>query len=316
MIRFVKRLLLGDERLPQQVTVALREPQSEVVVWLHGNGASRDVTHLHSVACASPFMVCISFSSINALEQDFDGEKVQLELRESSGAKRVLGKIGLKHSTTILVEGRHFGLFEAKSCASYCLPQVRFWAHYMQQAYWRWRDRRVPNVRMSAVDAHAMMVMFLCPRPVVLVTAMEERSGNIFPMNLMGSLGDEYFSFALNAERQASQCVRRVEMVALSSVPYDKQEEARELGKQHMQISADWDRLPFSIRHSLQFEVPVPEFALSVREVEIRAARDLGSHTFFVGKVVREEKCAEAPAFFMIHGMYQRVRSSNENARR
>ncbi len=161
-----------------------------------------------------------------------------------------------------------------------------------------------------------MMVMFLCPRPVVLVTAMEERSGNIFPMNLMGSLGDGYFSFALNAERQASRCVRRVERVALSSVPYDKQKEARELGKQHMQTSADWDRLPFGIRRCLQFEVPVLEFALSVREVKIRVARDLGSHTFLSVRLCGRKKCAEAPAFFMIHGMYQRVRSLNESARR
>ncbi len=180
----LKKLVLG-EALAQQSTVAIREPQDEIAVWLRGVGAARDVTQLHSIACASPFTVCISFGNTESMKKECDGNKMSLELRERGGAQRLLGKIGLRFITAIEMGQISLGLFHARNCASYCLPKARFWAHYLQQSYWRWRDKRVPNVRMSLIDGHAMMAMFICPRPVVLVTTTEGQRGNMFPMNLM-----------------------------------------------------------------------------------------------------------------------------------
>src|SRR5438270_1925880 len=145
----VKRLLLGDKTLPQQVTVAICEPQDEVAVWLHGGEVPRDVTYLHSIACASPFTVCIPFEGVEEVERQRGGDKMSLELRERRGAQRLLGKIRLRYDKTIPVGESCLGLFKAKSCVNYCMPRVRFWAHYLQQGYWRWRDGRVPNVRMA-----------------------------------------------------------------------------------------------------------------------------------------------------------------------
>jgi flavin reductase (DIM6/NTAB) family NADH-FMN oxidoreductase RutF len=311
MKSLLKRLLVGNETLPQQVTVAIREPQSEIAVWLKGKGAPRDVTHLHSIACASPFTVCIPFGDIETLEDQYGGDSAFLELREREGAQRLLGKIGLRYSRAIAAGESWLGLFRARRCVNYCVPKVRFWGHYLQQTYWRWRDKKKPNVRMSATDEHAMMVMFICPRPVVLVTAMEEHGGNLFPMNLMGHLGNGYFSLALNSERQASQCVKRSGRVALSSVPFEKADMARQLAKHHLQVSIDWNRLPFRLKDSSRFGFPVPEFALRVREFEVQASEELGSHTFFVAKILQEKIYADEANFFMIHGIYQRVRMTD-----
>jgi flavin reductase (DIM6/NTAB) family NADH-FMN oxidoreductase RutF len=305
----VKRLVLG-EALPQQATVAICEPQDEIVVWLHGAGPARDVTQLHSVACASPFTVCIPFCSMDAIKKDCDGNNVSLELWEREGAQRLLGRIRLKFSSVVESGGICLALFHARSCVSYCLPKVRFWAHYLQQAYWRWRDKKIPNVRMSLVDGHAMMVMFICPRPVVLVTTLEGEGGNMFPMNLMGDLGDGYFSFALNSERQASHCVKRAGRVALSSIPFEEAGAVRQLGKHHLKATIDWKELPFRVKTWKSFGGPVPEFALRVREVRVETVKELGSHTFFVGRIVQEKTYAEGAQFYMVHGMYQRVRAA------
>jgi flavin reductase (DIM6/NTAB) family NADH-FMN oxidoreductase RutF len=306
----VKKLVLG-EALAQQSTVAIREPQDEIAVWLRGVGAARDVTQLHSIACASPFTVCISFSNMESIKNECDGNKVSLELRERGGAQRLLGKIGLRFNTAIQMGQISLGLFHARSCASYCLPKARFWAHYLQQAYWRWRDKKVPNVRMSLIDGHAMMSMFICPRPVVLVTTMEGQRGNMFPMNLMGQLGCGYFSFALNSERQASQCVKRAGRVALSSIPFEAADAARQLGKHHRMASIEWKDLPFPVKDWKGFGGPVPEFALRVREVEVEAVKELGSHTFFIGRTLREELYSDREYFYMVHGMYQAWRAAD-----
>ena len=67
-----------------------------------------------------------------------------------------------------------------------------------------------------ARGVHAGIACFTCPRPVVLGSAADGDScGNIFPMNLMGPVGDGYFAFSLNSTRQASPLVQRAGRVAL-----------------------------------------------------------------------------------------------------
>jgi hypothetical protein len=51
----------------------------------------------------------------------------------------------------------------------------------------------------------------------------------------------------------------------------------------------DRNRLPFRIKDSSRFGLPVPELALRVRELEMQATEELGSHTFFVAKVLQEK---------------------------
>jgi flavin reductase (DIM6/NTAB) family NADH-FMN oxidoreductase RutF len=306
--RLIKKWLLGDKTLPQQVTVALREPQDEIAVWFHGRGSPRDVTSFHSIACASPFTICVSFSSEEGLHRECDGSGTSLELRERRGAQRVLGTIGLRYCMAMTTGATCLGLFRVRDCVNYCMPRVHFWAHYFQQVYWGWRDRKIPNVRMSMLDAHAMMIMFICPRPVFLVTTMDQQTSNLFPMNLMGRVGASHFSLALNSERLASQSVKGAVRVALSSIPYEKAHIARQLGKQHLRSDVDWSQLPFQAISSSFLELPIPEFALRVIELEIETVKELGSHTFFVGRILREQVFREDEGFFMIHGIYQGVR--------
>ena len=137
----------------------------------------------------------------------------------------------------------------------------------------------------------------------------------MFPMNLMGQLGSGYFSFALNSERQASQCVKKSGRVALSSIPFEEAGAARQLGKHHLKASIDWKDLPFPVKNWKSFGGPVPEFALRVREVKVEAVKELGSHTFFIGTTQQEEIYSDKANFYMVHGMYQQWRAAHAERR-
>jgi flavin reductase (DIM6/NTAB) family NADH-FMN oxidoreductase RutF len=158
---------------------------------------------------------------------------------------------------------------------------------------------------MSIRGARSMNVFFICPRPVVLVSVMHGDAGNIFPMNLFGGIGDGYFAFALNSMRNAAPLVERAGRVALSSIPFEHAGTARQLGKNHRQEFVNWDELPFRTTRSTALGLPIPEFALRVREVEIEAVRQLGSHTLFFARVIRDVRLRDDLQFCMIHGIYQ-----------
>jgi len=296
----LKRTFLGKTNQPQQCTVGIHDPQTEVGVWLHGIGALRDVTFEHSIACASPFTICIGGTDWQLGDA---GKGPTLKFRERDGEGRVLAELDLRHTATILTNGPPFRLFQVDRCRNYCLPASRLWAHYLHHAYLR--QKSTSHIRLSNRAAQAMAAAFICPRRVVLVSAVWGDRSNMFPMNLLGSLGDDYFAFSLDSTRLAAPLVAGAGQVALSGIPVRRAEIAQQLGRNHKKESVAWSQLPFATTPSTALGIPVPSFASRVTELEVETIRNLGSHTLFVSRVVRDERRAAGEQYFMVHGIYQ-----------
>ncbi len=308
ILRAIKRIALGNWNLPAQCTVGLSDPQPEVSVWLHGTGAPRDVTHNHVLACAVPFRIGVCLDGGLKLNGN---SHLTLQFRERNGQRRLLGEIGIRPVDAIPAGSRQLQLFEVRNCKNYCLPKPRLWAHYLFQEYLRLRGRTDPEVSVSRRGEHAMIVFFICPRPVVLVSVIHGEAGNLFPMNLMGPLGNGYFAFSLNSSRQAAPLVARAGKVALSNFSNEQFPVARQLGKNHRREFVEWKELPFETKKSVGLGFPVPYFAMRTRELEIETVRNLGSHTLFVARTVGDELWAQGPQCFMIHGIYKAWRERN-----
>jgi flavin reductase (DIM6/NTAB) family NADH-FMN oxidoreductase RutF len=303
----LRRILLGNTDLPQQCSVALNDPQSEVEVWLHGLGPALNVTDSHVIACAAPSTIAMGLNVEQRIEP---GTRVRLKFHERGGNRTLLGQLVLRSSAVVRTAGGDLHLFEVRSCRNYCQPKLRLLGYHLFQA-WLWaRNNKKTDVEMTPRAANAMTVLFSCPRPVIMVSVAWGDSGNIFPMNLMGTLGNGYFGFALNSRRRAAPQVKRAGRLALSSIPFDQAALARQLGKNHRQEAVNWDELPFPVTRSAALAIPVPAFASRVREMEVEVVRELGSHTLFVARIIRDERWSDSPQFFMIHGLYQSWRRS------
>jgi flavin reductase (DIM6/NTAB) family NADH-FMN oxidoreductase RutF len=303
----LRRILLGNTDLPQQCSVAMSDPQSEVEVWLHGLGPALNVTDSHVIACAAPSTFAVRLDGGQRIEP---GTRVRLKFLERGGNRTLLGQLVLQSSAVVRSGGGDIHLFEVRSCENYCQPRLRLLGYYLVQAWLRARKSKKTDVEITPRAANAMTVLFICPRPVVLVSVAWGDGGNMFPMNLMGPLGNGYFGLALNSRRRAAAQVERAGRVALSSIPFDQAALARQLGKNHRQEGVNWGDLPFPVTRSAALGIPVPAFASRVRELEVEAVRKLGSHTLFVARIIRDERWSDSPQFFMIHGLYQSWRRS------
>lgn len=300
MLNAIKNRVFGQV-LPQEFTLGFPEPQTEIAVWLHGTGAAVDVTNRYSVACGAPLTFCIGIGD-DLGRWDLD----QLSLNYCRrGEQQVLGEIQLKRVACLAAGESEFGLFAPGGSANYCISKTRLAAQYALFGYRHLRKDNTKGVHLSFLESRAMMVEFIRPHPVMLVSVGSREEGNIFPMNLLGDLGDGYFGLALRTERVAGSLVRRHGRIALTTMPLGQGAVAYQLGHNHSKESFDWGQLPFAIRPSKAFAIPVPAFALRVREVEIKEVRGVGSHTFFLGRIVHDEKCADGLAFCSIHGFYQ-----------
>ncbi len=311
----VKRLVYGDTSVPQEFTAALPIPQQEVAVFLHGLGSPFDVTNCHTTACCAPMLIGVSMERNRCLPRR-GCAPVSLRFFESSGARRLLGEIRLApHSFLALPPKRDLVLFTVLGSTNYCLSRLRLWAHYVPQAYSNWRHYNSFDVRMSSVEIRASQVAFIRPHPLVLGSISAGAGENIFPMNLMGSLGHGHFAFALKDSRRAANLVESARRIALRSLPLPLCASAFRLAANHKRESADWAQLPFPVGRSPEFGLPVPLSSGSVMELAIERVQKIGSHTLFIAKIASGPLFCQEPQVHTIHGFYQhwRLRGDREN---
>jgi flavin reductase (DIM6/NTAB) family NADH-FMN oxidoreductase RutF len=308
----LKKMVFGETLLPQEFTIGLKAPQTEIAVWLRGMGPDRDVTHRQSTACSAPFVICIAFDK-DRLPSEEEARHLSLQFRELDGPRRVLGEIGLKRAAIEPV-GSQLMFFEARSSANYCLSSARLGAHYLFHAYLAMGRANTSGMEMSFLERRAAMVSFIRPHPVSVGSIAGEAGGNIFTMNLMGELGDGRFAFGLKDSRRPAHLVERTGRLAISSVPFSQGQVAFRLAANHFKDSIAWDDLPFATRSSPAFGIPIPAFALRVREMEVEAMRRIGSHTFFVARILRDESFSQDEELHTIHGFYQAWRMRERSA--
>jgi hypothetical protein len=303
-LRTLKKVALGDTFLPQEFTIGLAEPQTEISVWLDGAGAPRDVTGCFTTANTAPLKICIALGEGGKLDENGRRNAV-LKFRERGGQQRLLGEIRLRFDADISAGGSEFALFRVRGSTNYCLPRVRLWAHYLLHAYAQWRRNDPADLRMTLLEQRATTVAFIRPHPLCLVSVGDQTSGNIFPMNIMGDLGNGYFGFALRERRSASHLVERAGRMALSGVPLSRCSLPFRLAPNHKKESIDWKQLPFETNASATFGIPVPIFATRVREMRVEKVHQIGSHRFFIARIVSDEMHAAELQAYVVHGFYQ-----------
>lgn len=309
MYRALRKLTLGRTDLPQACDIELDHPQNEIVVRLLGIGAPRDVTHFHSVACAKPFSFCIGLESA-AMAQLAPGKQFVLEFCECRVEGKVLGRIKLKFNQRVpVLDDYGLALFEAIECHNFCLPRYRLKVHEFFNTYKAWKNRRPGEPKYSTLDSRCNAVTFICPRPIVLVCVVDGPRGNVFPMNLLGNLGNGYFAFALDSRKQASSLVRRLGRLTVSTVPLSQKKLVRQLGRNHYLDTIRWDELPLQLRQATDFTIPFPEFAIRTKELHVLETMSLGSHDLFIAKVGQASVELPGKEFHMIHGFYLAYRS-------
>lgn len=300
----VKRTLLGPEAIPQFVTINLPAgPQQQIKIHLTGLGEPRDVTQDCTTASLRPLMLAIGLRDETEAAR-LSRKHPELALSESADPSRVLGRIGLRLVRTIPLPKGITGLFETIGHANYCLPTLQLRRHYLYRQ-WQSRNNRDPrNFRMSPADLRNLNVFYICPRPVVLVSVVCGERSNIFPMDLIGPLGNSHFAMALRSTSPAIALMQESRQLALSSMTLEHEQTVYNLGKHHKLERIDWSSLPFKTMPSAGFGLPVPEAARRVAERHVVDTHTVGSHTLFITTLAQETCYGDGGQMAHIAGFY------------
>ncbi|GLQ49939.1 hypothetical protein GCM10010872_13880 [Dyella flava] len=291
--------------LPQWSTVAIAPSSQGVTATLHWDGKSADVTQDHTVASLKPLLIATSVDA---------GHHAVLEYCDSVTGT-TLGVLRLVRATFIAVEGTPLFLYRIAAGQHRCL-------HWPRRAWNAWLQNRLMlksraphHLAMEPAAVQQLMIAYLCPRPVVLVSVGAPDHQNIFPMDLIGPLGRSgLFSLALRSTNVSQPVMRDVRRVVLSSVPAAMKSVVYKLSEHHKQALMDWSALSLPVRLSQQFGIPAVAEALRIQELRIVQSQEIGSHTFFLCRIVSDENLATGTQLHHTAGFYQAYRRRRNRA--
>jgi flavin reductase (DIM6/NTAB) family NADH-FMN oxidoreductase RutF len=296
------RAIFGGDVLPDGFFIEQPQPQQEISVWVCGHGPPRNVTRCNGPASSVPCTLWVAFDAGQSPDEK-QREHLWLEFRENAGQRELLGRISLKWTRTIAAGQSEILVFEPRSAANYCHPIPYRYAHLLNQI---WTTHRAKSkVKLSVLQQRAMSVIFTCPRPISLVSVAHEGRENMYPLNVMGDVNDQYFAFALTACKIPAQFLQVARRFALSVAPIEQAPIAFALAANHNTRSMEFKDLPFPTRPSPKLGIAVPVFSPRVREMEIESVHTVGSHSLFVARTISDECFGNGPQLAVTHGFYQ-----------
>ncbi len=296
----LEKAILKTEGLPGWVCVGHPDPDSHVRVWLEVPGNRLDISRCHRMVALAPLTVAIGLDPDNAPIQD-----AAIVVTENGPGGNILGRVAVKFQRKIEARGVRIALFEAGASSNRCVPFLRGAAIRSWESWKAARDRNPRNIRMTPSDMFAMWILHNAPRPVVAVSCGSAERGNLFPMDLAGSLTGECYVLGLHSSSPAIPVFLESGKIAVSLMPLDAKNAVYGLGKNHREALLDVRALPAPTRPSPLFGIPAPTQALAVYDLALETAVDLGSHRLFVTQVKSFERKSVAPQICHVHRLYQ-----------
>jgi flavin reductase (DIM6/NTAB) family NADH-FMN oxidoreductase RutF len=290
-LKSIVRRSLGT--LPQWAPVSIATPQNAISVSLECRGRSIDVTENQTVASLKPLTLAIG------LDDGIDDiGSANLVFRDNISGREI-GLVSIRQSATRSAGPTTIGLFDIEAASHKCLSWPRrHWIAWLQARAMR-RDKNPHNFQMATDAVRQLMVFYICPRPVVLVSVSEAAHSNVFPMDLIGPLRHGCFTLALRNSSISIPAMVAGRRIVISSIGAEHKSAVYRLGEHHRKAFTDWNDLPFPTQLTQNFGIPAIASALQIRELAVEHNEAIGSHMFFVCRVVSD--CRPANGYQLHH---------------
>ena len=277
--------------------IGLPAPQSLIDVHYRGGATVRDVTRNQVVLSLAP--LCIGIGGLGA--RGTRGRRAELGFRDR-GTGVELGTLQLVEDGSIRAGDTTLSCHRVLDGRHHCLPgPQRLWQSWLQM---RHRDTSSP-FQMSPAALQYLAVFYICPRPVVLVSVEDGEHSNLFPMDLIGPLDDEFFVLSLRSTSASVPAMANSRRAVLVDISIEDRSLAYALGRHHRGPAMDWNELPCAVERSAEFGLRVPACGLRVRECEIVTHEPRGSHVVFVCRVSSDRSRSPAPRLCHTSGIHQ-----------
>lgn len=289
MKRILRNLLIGSSEFHEYPAVSMNGNSITETVALEIDGRKSDVSHNHWLLSLEPMVFGIW------LADEFPVIQKQKKgcLYFNSQKNKMVAKVHLILANGIEGKEGTLFLFEVKKATVFHFSQLKIRLIY--EAFYR-----KPN--HSFTQFQNLASAFSYPRKVRVISFKEDNYFNIFPMDLVGDMGNGRLVFGLRHTNITLNKIIRAKKLVVAEVPFFAKDGIYTLSHHHSSRPPDEKALPFKVITSELFRFPVPEWAIGYQEIEIEKTIDLGSHCLLWGKsITKVELDKKGDNLFHIH---------------
>lgn len=184
---------------------------------------------------------------------------------------------------------------------------------YIIELYNRLYNKKPGNVYLHNNLYIQVQIAYSIPRIISLITVSDGKLFNLFPTDLHGAVNEQYYISSLRHGGKACKQVEASGRVVISQIHCGACKTAYSLGKNHTQELKSKDNFPFANINSSVFQLPLPQFVMYYRELELVQSFEHGIHKLLLYKIVsRQTLSDEGATLAHIHNTYATWRRNKD----
>jgi hypothetical protein len=306
----VKHLLTGLT-IPRQYVCLPLEDLSEplsVFLTLHHSPDLFDVTSSHVFLGYKPLIILLKANTIEISESvclNFVNGSFESNTRWRgfpSDSKSV-ARLELKKIPVQLAEG--FQLFEGVYGEHGFLHPFH---QFMNRQREYFRRQNPDNVGLLGNLYDQVRIAYSIPRTIPLITLGDLKHMNMFPTDLHGPAGENFYVSSLRAGGKANTQVEKLGNIAMSFMPTQEYRFVYSLGKNHMQDLRCGDQFITGDKASRKLGIPLPANVLRYLELKRIHSVEVGIHRLHLYEKIHEEELSSGVTLAHIHQYYAQWR--------
>jgi len=256
-----------------------------------------DVSKKHLFIGYKPVLIAITNRSRGAnLTLLFSEE--ELSLNTNINLHSALAYLSLKEIEHLAIDG--IKIFEGINVRHSFISRGQ---QFALDIYNRLFNNKPGNVYLESNLFKQVQLAYTVPRKICLITIADNGLYNLFPTDLHGEIEGRYI-ISLRTGGKACQQVEQTKKILLSDIDVQFYKEIYALGKNHMKDTRAYSNFSFSGSSGI-FGIPIPEYAISYKELELTGSHIHGIHTLLQFKIIDEKQLSlKANTLAHIHNLY------------
>jgi flavin reductase (DIM6/NTAB) family NADH-FMN oxidoreductase RutF len=310
MKKLISTILFGTT-LPQEFLCLNLNEFAKPLRMIIKNSAGRethDITDHHLLNGYKPLIISFDENFIDVEKMDKENS-IFVSLKDDLNNE--LAKLTLKLREKINLELSSILIFEGLTGEHHFNNNFR---KILNNTKYRLTAKKKNNIYLAGNLYDQVKIGYSIPRKIYLVSVGSENRFNIFPTDLSGEIGENYFILSLRSGGKANEQIEKEGNCLISVMEVNYSKEVYEAGKNHMKEATDVNKIGVNLRkdRSTKFNLPIPLGCISYYELERMKRIEIGIHTLHFFKITNTANLIESNSILAhIHRNYAEWRIRN-----
>ncbi len=302
----IKQFLTGLQLPQEYLCVENEKISSTLKVFLTSTGSTKflDITTIHLFLGYKPLVIAVIYKE--DMEELSSSSEVYLKFCQNEfSSQSVVASLLVKRIRVETFQQSKVVFYEGVS------GQHRFIKFHQQKInslFLALTKKPASNVSLDGNLYDQVRIAYAVPRIIALITVSDGTNMNLFPTDLHGPIGTEFYASSLRIGGEALKQVEQVKNIVMSEIDSTSHRSAYALGKNHMKKMQPENNFALSNIRSHHFAIPIPSVAGSYRELEVVKSYDVGIHRILIYKILHKQIIQKINTLAHVHQYYAQWR--------